>query len=210
MSKTAYTLLYVLCAVLFSGCGSPGSSRTKDPAKATTAEDTTAKAEASAKQPKKPAHPPTRVTLRQFIYKKKTGARVKTPTFIVENYAGRDIGKLRSRTLRRGQPVPAYVEDEVMRELLKYLKKYKFYKYAIRSPSDPGGIGARGEIRLQTAEGSQSLLFTGGLEPEKKKAQYAYRDCRATVLAVYDATPKYQFTRQGKDALKVKKVPVPK
>ncbi|MCZ6572069.1 MAG: hypothetical protein ACE10D_13380 [Planctomycetota bacterium] len=199
MSKTAYTLLYVLTAALFSGCGSPGAGRTKDSARATPAEDTTAKAEA--------ADPPTRVTLRQFVYKKKTGARVKTPTFIVENYAGRDIGKLRSRTLRRGQPVPAYVEDEVMRELLKYLKKYDFYKYAIRSPSDPEGLGARGEIRLQTEKGSQSLLFTGGLALDKRKLQYAYRDCRKTVLAVYDATPKYQFTRQGKEALKVKRVP---
>lgn len=207
MSKTAYTLLYVLTAALFSGCGSPGAGRTKDSARATPAEDTTAKAEAAAKKRAEAADPPTRVTLRQFVYNKKTGARVKTPTFIVENYAGRDIGKLRSRTLRRGQPVPAYVEDEVMRELLKYLKKYDFYKYAIRSPSDPEGLGARGEIRLQTEKGSQSLLFTGGLALDKRKLQYAYRDCRKTVLAVYDATPKYQFTRQGKEALKVKRVP---
>ena len=100
MSKTAYTLLYVLSAALFSGCGSPGTSRTKDSARATPAESTTPKGEAAAKKPAVAGDPPTRVTLRQFVYNKKTGARVKTPTFIVENYAGRDIGKLRSRTLR--------------------------------------------------------------------------------------------------------------
>ena len=67
---------------------------------------------------------------------------------VMENYAGRELTDLRSRTPRKGEVPVAWVPDDVMRSTLKGLKKRDFAEFARPRPSDPKSRGARAGFTL--------------------------------------------------------------
>ncbi|MFQ5844206.1 MAG: hypothetical protein ACE5JG_04380, partial [Planctomycetota bacterium] len=182
------TLLLLPAGLLLAACST--SSRAPPAGRSTAAKTPPTKTKAD---------PIVRVVWRQF--------HKNSPTLVIENMAGRERVDLSSRALKPGEPIPAYVEDRIMRELLKVLRKEGFHEYARAPLPDPAAKGVRSEILLVTGAQTRSLTFGRGTP---KKQQFAYRDCRDAVFLVYNNTPKFQFTRQGRSALKIDRVEVPK
>jgi len=111
--------------------------------------------------------------------------------FIMENLAGRDMVALRSRIVPVGTPPTAYIEDDVMRELLREFRKSGFYDHAGPRPPNPLKVGGRGEVTLTTGGETISIIRRPG---QTKDAFDAYDYCRKTLLAVYDFYAQYQST----------------
>ncbi len=115
--------------------------------------------------------------------------------FVVENLAGRDQVEMRSRPLQPGEPAVAYIDDDVMEELLKEFDRGDFYRYARPRPANPPGLGASGEITVTDANGRRLALLRikapQGVSPTRDQvdAAKAYGYCTRTFLEVWKAFP---------------------
>ena len=122
--------------------------------------------------------------------------------FIMENLAGRDLVKLRSETLPAGQYPVAYIEDDVMQEMLNEFRKGGFYEHAAARPSNPLKLGGKGEVTLTRGGRTVSIIRRPG---QTQDAFDAYDYCRKTALAIYDHYSQFQSTTTSSDTFGVKK-----
>ena len=144
------------------------------------------------------AKEPVRVVYKQY--------RKGSVPLIMENLQGRDLVKLRSHKLQRGQFPVAYVPDDVMARMLQEFKRSGWTKYGQARPADPSKYGAAGEITIITDERRRmaSLLRIRGGDVA---ANRAYVDCVNTFVAVYNHYgPKLQATTSTTDAFGVRRV----
>jgi hypothetical protein len=123
---------------------------------------------------------------------------------IVENAAGRDIIKLRSRPLKKGDPYVTYVDDEVMARLLKELRRMGFHDYAQARPADPQSLGARGEVILVQPTGQVVALIR--MRGQSAKIAESYKNCALSVEAVQSMTLSPQASTSGTTQFGVRKV----
>lgn len=108
-------------------------------------------------------------------------------TLIVENLAGRDIVKLRSQTVKKGEAPTAWVSDEVMRDMLKAFKRRDFAEYARVRPADPRGMGAKGEISVYDSRGRATAILRRNGQPRDEVE--AYQECVAAFQEVWSSNP---------------------
>ena len=126
--------------------------------------------------------PPTRIVFRQFY----RGGN----TLMMENLSGRDIVKLRSKPVPKGEVPIAWVSDEEMRDLLKQLERRDFADYARIRPSDPKSMGAKGELTIEVGGQQRALLRRNGQAREEAKT---YQACVAVFRQVWtENRPAYQ------------------
>ena len=93
----------------------------------------------------------------------------------MENYAGRDLTDLRSRSTGKGDVPVAWVPDDVMRTTLKELKQRDFADYARPRPSDPKSLGVRAELTVYDDRGrARTILRRHG---QALKEAEAFHDC---------------------------------
>ncbi|MGQ0614736.1 MAG: hypothetical protein ACT4PV_13450 [Planctomycetaceae bacterium] len=129
-----------------------------------------------------------------------------SPTIAVENLAGRDLVELRSRRLAPGEEPIAYVEDAVLRALLRELDRNGFARHGAARPPDPGALGARAEVAVVRQNGEpRAFLRRAG---QGNDAARAFQACLQAVVQVYDATPKLQASASGADKFGVRKARV--
>lgn len=139
---------------------------------------------ARAQAPRLGLDQPLRVVYRQYYQD--------SNIFIMENLAGRDLVKLRSRKLEAGEQPIAYVPDDVMAEMLKEFRRHGYYKWAGPRPANPIKVGATGEITLIDQERRMTSLLRRkaslGTVADKDyvHAAQSYVDCTKTYLAVWD------------------------
>jgi hypothetical protein len=125
----------------------------------------------------------TRVVFRQYY----RGGHM----LMMENLAGRDLVKLRSSPVKKGEVPIAWVGDEVMRDLLKSLKRRDFAEYARARPADPRGMGAKGELSIFDSRGRARALLRRNGQPRKEAE--AYQECVAAFQKVWTANrPAFQ------------------
>ncbi|MHC4959900.1 MAG: hypothetical protein ACYTGN_16165 [Planctomycetota bacterium] len=143
---------------------------------------------------KKPL-PQTQVIFRQY-YKG-------SPIFIVENLAGRDQVKLRSKPAKHGEIKPAYVPDDVMERMLTEFKDFGYFRHAGARPRDPRTVGGRAEITIIGADKSMvSFVRRNG---QGKDAYETYKNCVDTFRVVHAHYGKFQAASGGAE-FGVKKV----
>lgn len=125
----------------------------------------------------------TRIVFRQYY----RGGQ----TLMMENLAGRDIVKMRSQHVRKGEVPIAWVTDEVMRDMLKTLKRRDFADFARARPADPRGMGAKGEISIYDSRGRARAILRRNGQPRKEIE--AYQDCVEAFQEVWTANrPSFQ------------------
>jgi hypothetical protein len=122
--------------------------------------------------------------------------------FIMENLAGRDLTELRSAPLKPGHPPVAYVEDEVMDELLRIFRKLDYDEHAQARPPDPRKFGAVAELTLIRGSDRRTILKkqpTGRMLTRDEAASLkSYVECKRNFLAVYNTyRPEMQATTGG-------------
>ena len=123
---------------------------------------------------------------------------------VVENVAGRDVVKLRSRPLKKGERYVTYVDDEVMAKLLNELRRMGFYDHAQARPANPQSLGARAEVILVQPTGQVlSLVRTRG---QSVKLAETYKNCALSVEAVQSMTLSPQASMSGTTQFGVRKV----
>jgi hypothetical protein len=142
------------------------------------------------------ARGPVQIIHRQYY----RGSR---PT-IVENAAGRDIVKLRSRPLTQGEPYVTYVDDDVMAKLLNELRRMGFYDHAQARPADPRSLGARAEVVVVQPTGQ--VLSLVRMRGQSATVAEAYKNCALSVEAVQSLTLSPQATTSGTTQFGVRKV----
>ncbi|MHC4550553.1 MAG: hypothetical protein ACYTEZ_17460 [Planctomycetota bacterium] len=133
---------------------------------------------------------------------------------VMENLAGRDLVKLRSRKLAATESPVAYVPDDVMAKMLAEFKRYGFHRYAQSRPPNPVKYGAVGEITLISADRTRmvSLLRTKRRAGDTATDRYvavnqSYVDCANTFIAVYNHfRPQLQATTSTGDPFGVRRV----
>jgi hypothetical protein len=139
--------------------------------------------------------PQTQVIFRQY-YKG-------SPIFIVENLAGRDQAKLRSKPAKHGEIKPAYIPDDVMARMLSDFKDFGYFDYAGARPPDPRTVGGRAELTIIGADKSMvSFVRRSG---QGKDAYETYKNCVDTFRAVHAHFGKFQAA-SGAGDFGVKKV----
>jgi hypothetical protein len=125
---------------------------------------------------------------------------------IMENLHGRDLVKLRSEKLPKGQSPVAYVPDDVMTKMLKEFKRYGWTRYGQPRPPDPSKYGAAGELTIITDQRRRMvtlLRIKGG----NAAINRAYVDCVNTFVTVYNHfNPQMQATTSTTDAFGVRRV----
>jgi hypothetical protein len=129
---------------------------------------------------------------------------------VVENLAGRDLVQLRSRALQPGETPVAYVDDEVMEEMLKEFERGDFYRYARPRPAHPSELGAAGELTITAASGRR-LAFLRFRAPEgtvltseQVATAKAYAYCTETFREVWRAYPPTMQATTSRDPFKTK------
>jgi hypothetical protein len=125
---------------------------------------------------------------------------------IMENLQGRDLVKLRSRKLPKGQSPVAYVPDDVMMRMLKEFKRYGWTKYGQPRPPDPSKYGAAGELTIITDQRRRMITLLR-IKGGDAAINRAYVDCVNTFVSVYNHfNPQLQATTSTTDAFGVRRV----
>jgi len=125
---------------------------------------------------------------------------------IMENLLGRDLVKLRSEKLPKGQPPVAYVPDDVMKRMLQEFKRSGWTKHGQLRPTDPSRYGAAGEITIIT-EDRRRMVTLLRIRGGDVAANRAYVDCVNTFVTVYNHYgPQLQATASTTDAFGVRRV----
>ena len=123
---------------------------------------------------------------------------------VVENAAGRDVVKLRSRPLKEGDRYVTYVDDEVMAKLLNELRRMGFYDHAQARPADPRSLGARAEVILVQPTGQ--VLSLVRMRGQSAQVAESYKNCALSVEAVQSMTLSPQASTSGAIQFGVHKV----
>lgn len=118
--------------------------------------------------------------------------------FILENLAGRDLVEMRSKPLAKGETAIAYIEDDVMAELMREFRRIGFWRHAGARPPNPLKMGATSEITLVDEE----RRFTSFLRQHGDPARTAetYNDLVNTFLAVWNHFRPFGQVTTGSDA----------
>jgi hypothetical protein len=141
---------------------------------------------------------PVRVVYKQY--------RKGSLPLIMENLRDRDLVKLRSEKLTKGQSPVAYVPDDVMARMLREFKRYGWTKYGRPRPPDPAKYGAAGEITIIT-DNRRRMVTLLRIRGGDVATNRAYVDCVNTFVAVYNHYgPKMQATTSTTDAFGVRRV----
>ena len=177
--------LFCVLAALFAGCQSSGSGGGGSEGGA---------AGAAGEGGETVTTPVTRIVQREY--------RQGSTIFVMENEAGRDIKKLRSTPLKKGQPPISYVPDDVMERLLLEFDRAGFEKFAQARPRNPIKMGAIGEVTIIDEERNMRTILRiplrGGGDRTHLKKTKAYVDCKQNFLAVYNFyKPFMQATTKG-------------
>ncbi len=120
------------------------------------------------------------------------GYRGLASVFVMENLAGRNLVELRSKPLRANRPAVAYVEDDVMKKLMKQLERAGFFKYRQPRPPDPLQFGAKSEFTMIEADGKRTTILKirlmAGQPVEKRQLESlkAFVASKAEFLKVYN------------------------
>ena len=123
--------------------------------------------------------------------------------FVIENAAGRDIVKLRSKPAKAGSSPVAYIPDEVMAKVLAEFERLGFYRHAGPRPADPLKVGGRAELTvIDPNQRATSLIRRHG---QDRSAHDAYTRCVQTFLVVHDNFGRFMATSSTEEAFGVRK-----
>jgi hypothetical protein len=142
------------------------------------------------------SYPQTRIVFRQHYDQ---GTRL-----VMENYAGRRLVDLRSQVIPKGEVPIAWVPDDVMKRMVRELKRKDFDEYARPRPGDPKALGVRAEITIY-AKGDgrgKALMRTHG---QPRAEAESFQMCATYFREVWtEYRPKYQAA-QGDGSFGVKR-----